>query len=182
MDASTRPRPENSRSWLPSHIRSRRSYMRTILLGWPRNGQRRPLMRFFRGCVWSAAASPSFFLGLALRLPGAPVWSRSHLVPVFFFTRSAICISPSRTCAYIHTGTCGTTGTILMNQWVVGPSHRPRSHSLLGPHDGSATRAMAADRESAPSREPSDTAPRGSDPLASSARARSAGSKELHRC
>ena len=48
-------------------------------------------------------------------------------------------------------GTCGTTGTILMNQRVVGPSRRPRSHFLLGPHDGNATPAMAVVRERAPS-------------------------------
>ena len=150
------------------------------LLGGARNGRRRPLMRFLRVERRQSRRLIVLFGTSAYR--GATGWSRSHLVPVFFFTRSAICMSPSRTCAYVHTGTCGTTGTILRYQWVVGPSHRPRSHSRLGPHGDSATRAMAADRDSAPSREPSDSAPRGSDRLASSARARSAGSKELHRC
>src|SRR5262249_26825741 len=143
-------------------------------LGWPRNDL------FFAsallGCKWSplfsSARTPT------ARPPGpGPSWSQ-----FFLFTRSANCILPSRACAYVHTGTCGTTGTILMNQWVVGPSYRARSHSLLGRHDDSATPAMAADRDSVPSLGLSGSAPPGSDLTASTVHTRSAGWKERHRC
>ena len=127
-------------------------------------------MRYLCGC-----AVRSRFSSARTALVTRPVWSRSHF---FLYTHSANCILSSPTCAYVHTGTCRTTGTILRYQWVVGPGLSRRSHSLLGPRAGNATRARAADRDGVPSLGLSDSAPPGSDRTGSTAPARSAGLTE----